>query len=462
MVTRHIISQEQRAVDLRQFHMLECIEEVRSRLVSIRSDFEFVTKELEAVSDSYQKRKQVPPCLFPERIVSLFRATFAQVEQHFQYLILLHNSSDLVQCVREIQRLNSEIGNLVCGLNALQGIAHQRLSSFGNHQLEDNQSLPLEVFDKQKIYHAADALCYNIFDAIMGATWVRNRSYFPLTYFGDKYAVLLPHNIVEIASYDICRNRFWGKVAHEIGHMKIYEERRNKRYKKTLDQFVEDFASWPTNISPFTVQSQFIELLSDIIGVYVCGPSALLSALSSLPLDLPLYNDSSAQIMPSSWAIDATRELSHPPLSIRITVMHEALKLADIEEKWMNPLAKYAKSRTIEAPNLLKYGWFLLTYEAMIKEQVPQMYSLIEKLCGKKAVYNQAKWNNARNVLKQLKTESTPDTTPIDILNAIWLSRKDTFKSTNIATFLLNRRFEGKYFEVSVEKMVDWYSGIKI
>jgi hypothetical protein len=441
--------------------MLENIEEIRSRIISIKSDFQYITKELETISQNYQHRKQVPPCLFPERIISLFNDNLVQVERRFQYLILLHNSNDIVQCTREIQRINSEINTIVCGLNALEGIANQRITGM-NNQPVSGQSPAFDIFDHQKIYHAADALCYNIFDSIMGKAWVRSRSYFPLTLFGDKYAVLLPHNIVEIPSCDACRNRFWGKVAHEIGHIKIYEKRHTAQYTKLLDSFIENFASWPINLSPSTVQSQFIELLSDSIGAYVCGPSALLSALSSSALDLPLYNDASAQIMMSAEAIEASRELTHPPIFIRISMMQEFLRMGGIDEKWMNPLAKYAKQLSIENQNLSNYDLFLNTYWIVVKNMITDFYSLVKRFCGKKAVFDVTKWTNCPDILKGLSLGKDVEVTPIELINAVWLSRKDSFKSADVATFLLNRQFEGKNFEVSIEKMVDWYSRIKI
>jgi hypothetical protein len=442
--------------------MLENIEEIRSRLVSIKADFGYITTELDAISKNYQQRKQIPPCLFPERIVALFKDSFFRIERRFQYLVLLHNANELIQCTREMQRINSDINGLICMLNALETIVNQRAVSSNKQQSFGSESAAIEIFDYQKIYHAADALCYNIFDSIMGPSWFRSKAYFPLTLFGDKYAVLLPHNIVEIPSYDLCRNRFWGKVAHEIGHMKIYFERQKPSYTKTLESFSENLASWPVDLSPLMVQSQFIELLADSIGAYVCGPSALLSALSSSPLDLPLYSDDYAQVMPSPEAIDAMRELTHPPIFIRISLMQEILKEDGIDEKWMNPLAKYAKQRTIENQALYRYDLFLQTYLVIIKSMAPNIHSIVKKFCGKKAIYDSLKWEKSKELSSKMFQGNSIDATPIELINALWLLRKDSFKSTDLANFILNRRFEGKYFEISIEKMVDWYSKIKI
>jgi len=470
-----------RMSSLNSFNILESVEELRSSLTLIGSDFAHLTRVIESESRKYLDRKQFPPISYLEHFASQIKININKIKEQCDDLRRTLDSGNTLEALRLIHYVQYMIHELNSNMSFLENFVNQRLSGTATplEFTHYSPSIPFEITTMQKIFIAADCVCLNLFDNILGQEWLQREKCVPSSFFGEGYRISTVNYITQIPLSDKYRGRFWPIIAHEAAHVKIVELIRqgNEPFLQILFDISNALQQWPLEINSSNSKRQTIELFCDLIGTHICGPSFANASAESLRPELPLKENSSSPSEPfilgeASSLMWAFRNLyTHPPNDVRISLILKMLEYENIKEAWLYSLKDFINQKNeacSSSYSLFKLNTFLRIYENVVSDRFDEIFGFIQGIFP--AGYTKEKWENTKEQWKKTEfcghwitnpTGVAKSMSPIDLLNLIWLDRKasfDNIKSPNLWKLFDKRKKETKLFPYVVKSLCSHHS----
>jgi hypothetical protein len=441
------------------------IEELRSRLAQIETSLLHIDINIRQIYESYDAKKITPPILYP-------RILFEEVRNWIDSMKLGINEidpSNYREISKKLEGLSTDMKYAMDFLSNLQYLHDQRVSGLHNLKtIEYQPTLQSEYSMLNKVYNAVDALSYELTCNIFGNERVNEMKYIPVSLFSGSYATqyftrtTTPSSIITIPYYDCFRARFWTGLAHEIAHSWIalslqenkslakYIDKEANKLRKILFSDVSDPVM--KYVLKYNLSLQLVELVSDFISAYVCGPASIFAAFTMLNVTSQVDANAINNIL---------RESTHPPIEIRISGMQKILELLNLPSSYQH------LDDAVSGAKLFLYGRHILeeNFSSQIfdyREEVDIFASKIEATLRRKKMvpFDNEKWNA---VIDSIEDGAMDSLTPIQLMNAIWFRRLEKNVcdcNLDIEDFLCKRRDEKKLFEMTVHHMYRYYEDI--
>jgi hypothetical protein len=324
----------------------------------------------------------------------------------------------------------------------------------------------------------------------------------PVTLYSD-YTYLSPSKAICAPPNDVMNLCRWSTIAHELMHSKLddilssyynlgyalstKDSELVKNTQNMLDRLVEDstetyyqfvelrdlFAALMKlkaaevyrqayslllhddyYMPKHFLNIQFQELLCDIACTRVSGPAEVI---------VRSYTDADLCRNPELDVFCHLHDLVHPPNAVRVMYEYELIKspAMNISGERMRAIEKQLLGivgidifgrETSSAEDLSRY--LIKTYFDAVKELLPDMSKLVDKLVAEPLLFDQSRWNrivDSYKTLVEAKTLTGESLRPFDLSNMAWLKVMDIFDETvgrgeSYDQFKKNRKRETDFF----------------
>jgi len=468
------------------FLFIEKFEEIRSRISILSSFYDTIEQNFRGIK---RYALLMPyPLRSLENIKTEINNLIKEVEKP---LDLSHYKN----AVKRLSFLDYESRKIQDYLLELQTLMEQRITGATIHKFLDfNPNFQLEHCNMEKVYYALDSVGYDFLQRMFSTDkWTINNGV-PLSSFGRQgyHIIPLTYQIV-IPYHDIFRLRFWPILAHEVAHLWVQEyiskpidKIRHKVYKMTGDdsfhgiikgigefdikvdelpdfflQSIIEYSElllkheYANLVSQDRVTDQFIEMTSDIIATYVCGPSypfAISSLFSLTPGDLLRTGRK------PPFEILEYLTSSHPLSEARISSSYEILKLQGIhkfDEVFEAHIDLNQKKKKLFDPHSIQFMDEYIIFYNKYSENLHEIFSEIDYLNG----FDAEDFDKIIHISDDLSCFS--QLAPIHLLNLAWIKRINKFKDdykNDLASYYEMKKRESKTYELIIDQMYNYYT----
>lgn len=428
----------------------ERAEEIRSRISVLNHTLMDLERDFYVVFDRFHSQAVPPPFLFPV-------ATFRRLRNHNERItneLESFNSDDNIFNISErLNQWNEETRGLLCEINRLQNVLSQRVSGIGKAKIHERQAVcEVEYGGLSKAYTAVDVFTLDLVRRTFGSDWIREKKYIPISLFDDRgYMINLYSYVISIPYYDNFRSRFWPILAHEVGHILVRAQARQRGRLNTVMLVGQDLLTEELRLSLSNASFQIAELTSDIISAYICPPSFLVG-LECNSMVLPLETQ-------RGLVVDYRFRYTHPPSDVRLYAMERVLELQglldcdeSLQEISGNAKVFLTRKNLTLGPDsssfVEDYCDFAGEYAELVLDDLSQM--------GVQG-FNCNNWKESVKLLTDPDLESP---SPVHTLASVWLKRLNKTKregGLDFMAFCRNRQSETKTFEFAVKQMYKYY-----
>ncbi|MCW4018468.1 MAG: hypothetical protein NWF00_07310 [Candidatus Bathyarchaeota archaeon] len=433
------------------------MEELRSRLSLVESTLKTVEQDIWLAFSSAMNSGISPPIIYPS---STFQRLDSFLKSQKASLRRINLDAPVLESIQRLNDLNSNTNKLLTEIMRMQNVLSQRTAGTDVEKIIEYKVASQEFCMLSKSYDAVDALTYELVERILGFEWINQKKYYPISLFDyHGYLINLGSYIISVPYHDSFRCRFWPSLAHEVGHIFVYEssQKSNSLNELILSQVAELEGVLNFQASEIGVlnsaTNQLIELASDALSVYVC-PTAFLSAASLLYIP---YEQSEA----SDGALARYfKTFSHPPIDSRLALMLNVLKYSGSLAQ--NKLFSEHGRRVMNflgQRNLLGLtptsADFIEDYERFVKIFSHEIVKIFPTLGINK--FGENEWSSVRDAF--LKQDYCP-LSPVQLLTVAWLKRLTQIENSGLSTignYLDSRIHEEKAFEALVTLMHNYY-----
>jgi len=475
-------------------YITERFEEQRSKLAQIKSTFIRLAQNIKTNQEISQF--ETPSILYSGKFCERVLRIIDRFERDLDNLDVadIDIINDDGNHVRQHRNLTMNIATLMKILASFQLLYDQRISGSRSLKIVEYQpSMQSEYGLMGKVYNAVDALSYQLMESCFGEDWVKERQYVPLSLFGHDYSILQlskiePSSLITIPYYDCFRARFWPGLAHEVAHSMVAiatTKNLNPYFNSSLHDCMEDEVSILIDTlfidlserndlknAEDSIGNQIIEIVSDIVATYVCGPASLFSASNMLSFSSRHGYDT---------FFDAVRYSSHPPIELRVAAMQEVLRLERIDSyyPYFKEITK-CMMHVLKGKNITKQdtvsnmdGTYSLQsctfdqsqlpilihyFEKEVKLFVREILDILQNSNNNMVQFNRIKWKNITDTIENGSLSELK--TPIELMNVAWLVRlKKDMYDRNLSTKQTfdKRKSEMKLFDTLVHFMYRYY-----
>ena len=396
----------------------ERIEELRSRLSLVESTLRTIEQDIWSTFSSAMNNGVSPPIIYP---ASTFRRLSSFLEAQKISLNRIRLDSPLLLIIQRLNDLNNNTNDLLTEIMRLQNVLSQRTAGTDMDKIIEYKASSQEFCMFSKSYDAVDALTYELVERILGLEWIKRQKYCPISLFDySGYMINLRSYIISIPYHDSFRSRFWPSLAHEVGHVFVYE---SSKTHNSLDDIilgtVEDLERLlgfrPSEFGVYdSATNQLIELAADAISAYVCPP-AFLSAASLLGIPFESAGSSNGALARFFKYSD------HPPFDTRLLLMKNVLHLTDglnqnqLFAEHANRVVTFIGRKNLVGLTPISFE-FLEDYEDLCKDFCWDVIRSLPALGIKK--FERSDWASVRDAI--IKQDYTP-LSPVQLLNG-WLA----------------------------------------
>lgn len=447
--------------ELNSYVILESREELRSRFSHLETAFRYLSKWVNATCNKYTTKGYSLPIPNPRHFDFEIQREIQNIRQKMDEMNVTFEADNVIEGLRLMRTVDMLLAILNSNLSFLEQFVNQRISSTAIplEFVHYFQTGFFEISTLNKIYICGDCVLTAFFEKIMGAEWMETEKCFPVTFFGGEYQISQINYITQIPLADIYRCRFWSLLAHEVGHIKLLklEGDQYQIFIDLLGDIRNKLIGPPMLIAHYFAERQIHELLSDLIGMYVCGPAYLNSAAERLRPLIPVECVNENLILaPEIECLARLRNRHiHPPTDIRIKAMLRMSSFLGFDDDWISSLGDFVKIKHSQYLNSSIFKNYITTYDDIIKDFFNQIISFIQAIIPQSNVFNHTNWETVKN--SNFETFNTP----IDLLNMIWINRKKTFhfgEDTTYKDFFKRRKIEIKPFACVIKNLYDYYS----
>lgn len=496
-----------------KFTLFESIDEMQSRLKSIKLECEHLSNYARVIQKKSKKKGFLLP--FDTSYLDQKIKEFIQVLEwrigELEYVFPFQEELGINKIAHVMYDLRVDLDKLSVEHVLFQNLVEQRLKGIEFENPSYFPSSASTISGLQKIYFAVDALLYELFREILGKEWMSKTGFFPSSYFGgDNYFISTIDYICRIPIYDAYRSRYWPILAHEVAHAKlhqlsgeyrellielypdeegdigdlidydlilkyplpstsefenfkqiklrkeIFQEVINKMFKIGVGTAVVPGASVRIQTKHF-LYSQVTELMADLIGVYVAGPSILLAY--------------STGMMPSFYEypnnVNVMRTHTHPPTDSRIYIMQRLMeKINGIKD--FNYIEENVEEKIEENSVDDEVTEFITYYNGLIpsfSKGVGAKINEFFKLVSPNSKFSKQDWEKLNDYQTQ-NVGYMDELTPIELINLGWKKREKSFPDvshdSDIKLFINRRYSEPKLFKIIIEKMYQYLTKVQI
>lgn len=445
--------------------ILESVEELRSNLSLMKTDFYYMKSCIENENRKYYEKKQLPPIPNPKHINGQIESEIEKISNNMKDLESQYSTNNTSETLRLLLQVNMLLNELNSNLSFLQSLVNQRFVSSSTpiefiHYFHSDTMSMATIRDVQI---AADCVLGDFVKKIMGHDWMTLNKYTPLTFFAEDYQIGNLNYIAQIPLSDRYRCRFWAILCHEVAHIKISEllKNRDPLFITLFTDIQNELLKWPLNFQKSSAQKQIIELFCDLIAAYVCGPAFLNASAERLRPDIPLRINAQNNLIFGSEGelIESIRTcFSHPPNDVRIyTMLKLIVDVLGLNDGWICTLDDFVNFKNDELLGKGRLFIFLDTYKKVIDLFFDEISSFMNTAFESNS-YSRTKWDAAK--LRYEKNEFRGNE-PIDLLNLVWFDRNLSFQKgtfVELDDFFKSRENETKLFPIVVNYLCEYNS----
>jgi hypothetical protein len=460
---------------------MESIEDLRSGFSVLETDFRYLSEVIESVTAKFQGRNQLPPILYLEHFSQKIEANLRNIRQNLNQIYRISGSASTVELLRRVHYVHHLMVELNSDMSFLESFVNQRISGTAVplEFIHYAPSVPFEITTMQKILIAADCVCRSFFEDILGRSWLEKEKCVPSSYFGESYAISPVNCITQIPLSDRYRCRFWPIISHEVAHVKIVQliRQKSRPFLEILFEISQALQEWPLEIRASFSTQQVIELMCDLIGTHICGPSFAIATAESLRPELPLREPSSPTdpfclggALDLIWAIRS--KYKHPPNDVRISLVLKVIENAGIQDPWLYSIKDFVVNKyqeLMQSVDLIKLNVFLDVYESVVSQRFDAILDFLDSEFP--SSFREEQWKKTKEKWDDAKFCSYwadyPDDkkrksiSPTELLNLVWLDRKARYDNSakhNLAKFSDEHRNGTTLFPYVVESLCSYYS----